>query len=66
MKAFVKAASDHGLEHMVLLSGGGEDGALRAEEISKSSGLSWNIIPCSWFFHNFRESFMLEGILAGE
>jgi uncharacterized protein YbjT (DUF2867 family) len=66
IKEFVKVAADNGLEHIVLLSGRGEDGAQRAEEILIHSGLSWNIVRCSWFFQNFSESFMLEGIIDGE
>jgi len=62
----VRIAADAGLEHIVLLSGRGEAGAERAEEILKASGLSWNIVRASWFAQNFSESFMLEGILAGE
>ena len=63
---FVQIAAEAGLEHIVLLSGRGEEGAQRAEDILKASGLSWNIVRASWFAQNFSESFMLEGILAGE
>jgi len=66
IKEFVKVAAESGLKHIVLLSGRGEDGAQRAEEVLKNSGLTWNIVRASWFFQNFSESFMLEGILAGE
>jgi len=66
IKAFVRTAADAGLEHIVLLSGRGEEGAQRAEKVLKASGISWNIIRASWFAQNFSESFMLEGILAGE
>jgi len=66
MKAFVQIAAKAGLGHIVLLSGRGEEGAERAEEILKDSGISWNIVRASWFAQNFSESFMLEGILAGE
>ena len=66
IKEFVRCATKAGLEHIVLLSGRGEDGAQRAEEILKASGISWNIVRASWFAQNFSESFMLEGILAGE
>jgi uncharacterized protein YbjT (DUF2867 family) len=62
----VKVAAENGLEHIALLSGRGEDGAQQAEEVLKTSGLSWNIVRCSWFCQNFSESFMLEGILTGE
>jgi len=66
IKEFVQIARDNGLEHIVLLSGRGEEGAQRAEKILKDSGISWNIVRCSWFCQNFSESFMLEDILAGE
>lgn len=66
IKAFVQVAADAGLQHIVLLSGRGEQGAERAEAILRTSGLSWNIVRASWFCQNFSESFMLEGILAGE
>jgi len=66
IKTFVRVAAEAGLQHIVLLSGRGEKGAERAEEIVKASGLSWNIVRASWFCQNFSESFVLEGILSGE
>ncbi len=66
MRNFVQAAKAAGLQHLVLLSGRGEDGALRAERIVQESGLRWNIIRASWFAQNFSEGFMLASILHGE
>ena len=66
IREFVRIAAEAGLQHLVLLSGRGEEGAQRAEEVVKSSGISWNIVRASWFCQNFSESFMLEGILSGE
>ena len=66
IREFVRIARKVGLKHIVLLSGRGEEGAQRAEEVVKSSGISWNIVRASWFCQNFSESFMLEGILSGE
>jgi uncharacterized protein YbjT (DUF2867 family) len=66
ISAFVETAREAGLEQIVLLSGRGEPGAQRAEEIVRSSGIPWNIVRASWFFQNFSESFMLEGIVSGE
>ncbi|MEW8364377.1 MAG: NmrA family transcriptional regulator [Candidatus Thiodiazotropha sp.] len=63
---FVEIAREVGLQHIVLLSGRGEEGAQRAEEIVINSGLTWNIVRANWFFQNFSEGFMLEGIEAGE
>lgn len=54
-----------GVEHLVLLSGRGEEGAQKAEMVLIESGLDWNIVRASWFAQNFSESFMLDGILAG-
>ena len=59
IREFVRIAPEAGLKHIVLLSGRGEDGAQRAEEVLRSSGISWNIVRASWFFQNFSESFML-------
>lgn len=66
IKEFVRVAAKAGLEHIVLLSGRGEAGAELAEQILQSSGITWNVVRASWFSQNFSESFMLEGILAGE
>jgi len=66
IEAFARLAIEQGLEHLVLLSGRGEEGAQRAEAILKDSGIAWTIVRSSWFCQNFSESFMLEGILAGE
>ena len=66
LSEFVRVAAEAGLEHIVLLSGRGEAGAERAEQLLINSGLSWNVVRASWFMQNFSESFMLDGILAGE
>ena len=66
IRAFMRVAIEDGLQHVVLLSGRGEEGAQRAEEILKASGIAWNIVRASWFSQNFSESFMLDGIMAGE
>jgi uncharacterized protein YbjT (DUF2867 family) len=65
IREFLQVARQRGLEHIVLLSGRGEKGAQRAEQILIESGLAWNIVRCSWFSQNFSENFMLEGILSG-
>ncbi len=48
IKAFVRVAAEAGMKHIVLLSGRGEKGAERAEDILKASGLAWNIVRASW------------------
>jgi uncharacterized protein YbjT (DUF2867 family) len=66
IRAFMPVARQSGLEHVVLLSGRGEEGAERAEKILLESGLAWNLVRCSWFSQNFNENFLVEGILSGE
>ena len=66
MKEFVRIARTSGLQHLILLSGRGEPGAQKAEEVLRNSGLAWNIVRSSWFLQNFSESFLVDGILAGE
>ena len=66
IKDFVALAAELDLEHLVLLSGRGEDGARRAEIALEQGGLDWNIVRANWFMQNFSENFMIEGILNGE
>ena len=66
IRQFTELAREMGIEHLVLLSGRGEDGAQKAENIVINSGLDWNIVRASWFAQNFSESFMLDGVLQGE
>ena len=66
MHAFVAVAKKVGVNHLVLLSGRGEKGAQRAEDVVKASGIEWNIVRASWFMQNFSESFMLDGLKAGQ
>lgn len=65
IRRLTSVAKAAGVEHLVLLSGRGEDGAQKAEQELISNGLDWNVVRCNWFAQNFSESFMLEGILAG-
>jgi uncharacterized protein YbjT (DUF2867 family) len=59
-------AHKKGLERVVLLSGRGEPGAQRAEAALRASGVPWTNVRASWFNQNFSESYLLDGILAGE
>jgi uncharacterized protein YbjT (DUF2867 family) len=64
--AFAEQALASGTRRLVLLSGRGEEEAQRAEQALQESGADWTIVRCSWFSQNFSETFMLEGLLAGE
>jgi len=64
--AFAQAALDVGSTRLVLLSGRGEEEALRAEQALRESGADWTVVRCSWFNQNFSENFFLGPVLAGE
>ncbi|MBY5407997.1 NmrA family NAD(P)-binding protein [Rhizobium leguminosarum] len=65
IKALARVAVECGLEHIVLLSGRGEEGAQRSEAALKASGIDATILRASWFCQNFSEGAFLEQILAG-
>ncbi len=64
--AFVRLALDSGLRRLVLLSGRGEEEAIRAEQVLIGSGADWTVVRASWFMQNFSESFLAEGVVSGE
>lgn len=61
-----RLAREAGLQQVVLLSGRGEPGAQRAEAALQESGVPWTVVRASWFNQNFSESYLLDGVLAGE
>lgn len=63
--AFCQLAVKSGVEHLVLLSGRGEEEAQRCEEIVKHAGADWTILRCSWFSQNFSEGFIRDFVVAG-
>jgi uncharacterized protein YbjT (DUF2867 family) len=67
---FAGLAARMGVGRVVLLSGRGEPEALRAERAvraaAEAGGAEWTVVRCAWFDQNFSESFMLDGVLAGE
>ena len=63
--AFAEQAVAVGVERVVLLSGRGEDEALRAERAVRAAAPGATIVRASWFAQNFSESFLLEDVLAG-
>ena len=62
---FTELAKDAGVEHLVLLSGRGEDAARRCERIVEDAGLRWTVIRASWFAQNFSEGFLLDMVRDG-
>ena len=61
-----RIAVQGGTRRLVLLSGRGEEEALRAEAELQASGADWTIVRCSWFNQNFSEDYLRESVLAGE
>jgi uncharacterized protein YbjT (DUF2867 family) len=66
VRSLAEQALERGVLRMVLLSGRGEEEALRAEQAIQDSGADWTILRSSWFAQNFSESFLLDAILSGE
>lgn len=50
----------------MLLSGRGEEEALRAERLLRETGAAWTVLRSSWFAQNFSESFLRDAVMAGE
>lgn len=63
--ALVAVAKTAGLKRMVLLSGRGESGAVRAENILRDSGLGYTILRAAFFNQNFSEGMMYPGVMSG-
>ncbi len=63
--SFSRQAVAAGVQRLVLLSGRGEAGAVRAEELVKAAGAEWTIVRCALFAQNFDEGFFLESVQAG-
>jgi uncharacterized protein YbjT (DUF2867 family) len=60
-----EVARRQGVERMILLSGRGEDGALRAEQALAQAGLPWAVVRSSWFAQNFTENFLADAVASG-
>lgn len=63
--ALVDVAKAAGLKRMVLLSGRGESGAVRAENVLQHSGLGYTILRSAFFNQNFSEGLMYSGVIGG-
>lgn len=65
IKQFCSVARQHGVQHIVLLSGRGEPAAQQCEDIVKVSGIPWTIIRASWFNQNFSEGAFYDMVQSG-
>ena len=60
-----EVADDAGVERIVLLSGRGEDGARRCEDILLASNVPTTIVRASWFAQNFTEGMLSDAAVTG-
>src|SRR5699024_7273726 len=63
--AFASLAVGMGTRRLVLLSGRGEEGALRSEQAVRESGADSTIVRASFFNQNFTEDFLADGVRDG-
>jgi len=63
--ALVRQAVEAGVRRVVLLSGRGEEEAVRAEDLVKASGADWTIVRCAVFAQNFDEGAFVESVRQG-
>ena len=64
--AFVDKAKHHGVRHLVLLSGRGEEEAQACERVVQESGINWTIVRASWFNQNFSEGAFITMVQDGK
>ena len=66
IRALTAQAVAADVQHLVLLSGRGEQEARACEQIVKDAGADWTLLRASWFSQNFSEGYLLEPVLAGD
>ncbi len=66
LREFTRLAVAAGVERIVLLSGRGEEEALRCEQIIQEAGIDWTVVRASWFAQNFSEGEFRDLVLSGE
>ncbi|MFF3482582.1 NAD(P)H-binding protein [Streptomyces sp. NPDC002701] len=64
--AFARRAQELGVRRLVLLSARGERQAEPTERALRESGAEWTVVQADWFFQNFSEGLLLEGVRGGE
>jgi uncharacterized protein YbjT (DUF2867 family) len=65
VRSFTELAVSAGVRRLVLLSGRNEEGALRAEDAVRTSGVEWTVVRSSFFAQNFSESLFVDGVRRG-
>ncbi|WP_262703650.1 MULTISPECIES: NmrA family transcriptional regulator [Streptomyces] len=66
LRAFAGLAAERGTRRLVLLSARGVEAARPAEEAVRVPGVAATVLRASWFFQNFDEGILLDGVLDGE
>jgi uncharacterized protein YbjT (DUF2867 family) len=66
VRTVVDLALSHGAHRIVVLTGRGEEEAIRAEDVVRASGADWTILRASWFAQNFSESDFRQPLVSGE
>ncbi|EFL27339.1 conserved hypothetical protein [Streptomyces himastatinicus ATCC 53653] len=66
LRAFAEQAVRGGTRRLVLLSARGMEATLPAERAVAVDGAEWTVIRASWFFQNFTEGILRDGVLGGE
>lgn len=65
IETFADTAVECGVERLVLLSGRGEDGARRCEDIVLARLPRSTVLTCAWFAQNFSEGMLRDVVLSG-
>ncbi|MGW2329500.1 NmrA family transcriptional regulator [Streptomyces sp. NPDC001700] len=66
LRDFAEQAVRGGTRRLVLLSARGMDATLPAERAMAVDGAEWTVLRASWFFQNFSEGILRDGVLGGE
>jgi uncharacterized protein YbjT (DUF2867 family) len=64
--SFADLAVESGVPRLVLLSGRGEEEAVRGAQAVRDSGAELTVLHSTWFAQNFSEDYWREGVQAGE
>jgi uncharacterized protein YbjT (DUF2867 family) len=64
--SFARLAVESGVRRVVLLTGRGEEGAQRSEQLVQAAGAEWTIVRSSFFAQNFSEDFLAADVANGE
>lgn len=65
LESLCETAKDVGIEHLVLLSGRGEQHARLGEVVVRESGVDFTIVRSAWFAQNYSEGYLRDPILGG-